>query len=109
MTQPVPVQVPVAPASRLDDLLASYAELKPKADELAERLKGVTDAIKSELTAAQPGAQRIDVAHPALAHGLRLTYVERWTLDSKALKADDPETYVRYARKGGAWQLRGIG
>lgn len=105
---PPSAQAEVRPGSRLDDLLAAYAELKPRADEAATRLKAVTDAIKAELTAAAPGAERIDVAHNALAQPLRLAYVEKWTVDTKALKADDPETYVRYARKGGSWVLRGL-
>ncbi|MEU1810976.1 hypothetical protein [Micromonospora aurantiaca (nom. illeg.)] len=100
--------IEVKPGSRLDDLLATYAELKPAADEAAARLKTVTDAIKAELTEAAPGEQRIDVAHEALTQPLRLSYVERWSLDTKTLKAEEPETYVRFARKGGSWQLRGI-
>jgi hypothetical protein len=103
-----PSQAVVVPGSRLEDLLATYAHVKPQADEAAARLKTVTDAIKVELMAAVPNAQRIDVAHEALAQPLRLSYVEAWKLDTKALKAEDPETYVRYARKGGSWQLRGI-
>ena len=96
------------PGSRLEELLAAYAELKPRVDELTGRLKSVTEAIKAELTTARPGAQYIGVDHPALAQPLRLTYVETWTLDSKRLKSDNPELYVAYARKGGSWQLRGV-
>lgn len=107
MTSPAS-SVNVAPGSRLEGLLATYARLKPEADEAAARLKTVTDAIKVELTAAAPGAQRIDVAHDTLAQPLRLAYVERWDLDTKRLKAEAPETYVRYARKGGTWVLRGV-
>jgi hypothetical protein len=101
-----PTNVKVAPGSRLEDLLATYAHLKPQADELADRLKSVTDAIKAELTAAAPEALKIDVAHEALAAPLRLSYVESWTLDSKRLKAEQPALYVTYARKGGKWELR---
>ncbi|WP_428964128.1 hypothetical protein [Micromonospora fluostatini] len=101
-------QAEVAPGSRLDDLLAAYAVLKPAADEAAARLKTVTDAIKAELTTALPDVQRIEVAHGSLAQPLRLTYVDSWRLDTKALKAEMPEVYVRYARKGGKWDLRGI-
>lgn len=104
----VPTRTYVAPGSRLDDLLAVYSELKPQADELATRLKTVTDAIKSELTAARPGSLQIDVAHPALAQALRLSYVETWRLDAKELKAQDPKTYVTYAKKSGSWQLRAV-
>lgn len=98
----------VQPGSRLDDLLAAYAELKPKADEAANRLKAVTDAIKSELQTAKPDARRIDVDHAALTQPLRLSYVESWRLDTKRLKAERPETYVTYASKGGKWELRGV-
>jgi hypothetical protein len=104
-------QVPrarVEPGSRLEDLLATYAHLKPQADELATRLKSVTDAIKVELTTAVPDAPRIDVAHEVLEQPLRLAFIESWTLDAKRMKAEDPATYVRFARKGGKWQLRGI-
>lgn len=104
MSRPA-IPVTVESGSRLGDLLAMYAQLKPQADELATRLKGVTDAIKAELTTAVPGAVTIDVDHEALR--LRLNCVERWTLDAKQLKAEDPETYVRYARKDSRWELRG--
>lgn len=108
MTEIIPEVAVVTPGSRLEDLLATYARLKPEADELASRLKSITDAIKAELTSAVPGAQKIDVTHPALATPLRLSYVESWTLDTKRIKAEDPETYVRFARKGGRWELRGV-
>jgi hypothetical protein len=98
----------VEPGSRLEDLLAAYAHLKPQADEVASRLKAVTDAIKVELTTLVPGAARIDVAHEALARPLRLSWIEKWDLDAKRMKAEDPATYVRFARKGGSWQLRGV-
>lgn len=97
----------VEPGSRLDDLLATYAELKPQVDELTARLKDVTDAIKRELQAAAPHASKVDVDHPALTLPLRLNWVESWSLDSKRLKAEMPEIYVTYARKGGRWDLRG--
>jgi hypothetical protein len=100
-------QIQPQAGSRLDDLCALYAELKPRADELTARLKVVTDAIKAELTAAAPGAQRIGLSHEALPAPLRLAYIESWSLDSKRLKADDPALYVRYARKTGKWELRG--
>lgn len=105
--QSSPTRQVVQPGSRLDDLLATYAQLKPQADETAARLKSVTDAIKVEMMALAPEARRIDVDHAALALPLRLSYVESWTLDTKRLKAEDPATYVKYARKGGKWELRG--
>jgi hypothetical protein len=108
MTDTPIVTAPVPAGSRLEDLLAVYAQLKPQADELATRLKSVTDGIKAELQAAAPEARKIDVAHPALAQPLRLSYVESWRLDSKKLKAENPALYVQYALKGGKWELRGV-
>lgn len=97
-----------APGSRLDDLLGTYADLKPQSDELVSRLKSVTDAIKNELQQAEPTSTQIDVDHHALMLPLRMSYVERWELDVKRLKAEDPAVYVQYARKGGRWELRGV-
>ncbi len=108
MTNPVIPRAQVEPGSRLEDLLATYAQLKPTVDELTGRLKSITDAIKAELTTAVPNAPQVDVAHEALATPLRLSYVESWTLDTKRFKAEHPETYVMYARKGGRWELRGL-
>lgn len=109
MSTQVPVaQAVVQPGGRLEDLLATYAHLKPEVDELTARLKSVTDAIKVELTAQAPGVSKIDVAHEALPTPLRLSYVESWRLDSKRLKAENPLVYVTYASKGGRWELRGI-
>ncbi|MFT4081152.1 MAG: hypothetical protein QM638_01070 [Nocardioides sp.] len=100
---------------RLAQLHAQYAELKAQADEAAKRYKACTDAIKLELQqragpghdagAAQPRRIALTgVAGPSLS----LAYVERWTIDSRKLKAEDPVTYVRYARKGGAWTLKAV-
>ncbi|HEX6871069.1 MAG TPA: hypothetical protein VF163_08225 [Micromonosporaceae bacterium] len=101
-----PTNAVVTPGSRLEDLLATYAHLKPQVDELTGRLKSITDAIKAELVAANPDATRIAVDSAALAAPLRVSYVESWRLDSKRLKAEAPETYVRYAVKSGHWEMR---
>jgi hypothetical protein len=101
-------RVQVTSGSRLEGLLANYAQLKPQADEAGTRLKAVTDAIKVELQNAAPTAQKVDVDHPMLTQPLRLSYVESWRLDTKTLKAEKPEVYVAYATKGGKWELRGV-
>jgi predicted phage-related endonuclease len=106
MSKPT-VRIDIEHGSRLAGLLATYAELKPQVDELSNRLKTVTDAIKTEATAQAPGAQAIDLEHEALATPLRLTYVEQWRVDSKRLRAENPLLYVQYATKVGMWQLRG--
>lgn len=99
-----PVVVTPAPESRLEQLHAAYAEAKAQADEAAKRLKGITDAIKAELTAQHPGAPRLTLqsnAGPALG----LTYSESWRVDAKRLKAENPLVYVTYAVKSGSWRL----
>lgn len=100
MTAPQPTD------PELDALYAEYNKLKPTFDELKERFEAVKQAIKVKLTAANPGQTRIDIDHPALAAPLKLIYVPRWDLNTKRMKAEDPELYVRYAEKGGRWELR---
>lgn len=108
MTTPTIPQVKVEPGSRLDDLLAMYDQLKAAAEEAEARFDTVKNAIKFELGALGGGAPQVDVAHSALTQPLRLSYVESWRLDAKRMKAEAPETYVRYAAKSGSWQLRGV-
>jgi hypothetical protein len=97
--------VDVTPGERLAQLHSQYELLKVEADEAAARLKACTDAIKLELTQQVPGHTKYRLpAGPGPE--LQLTYVERWTIDSRKLKAEDPLTYVRYAKKGGSWTLK---
>jgi len=103
--QAPPVQVTPRKNSKLEQLHAIYTEAKAKADQAAADLKTVTDAIKAEMTSAAPDAARLELVGP---HGprLMLTYVEWWRVDATRLKKEDPETYVRFAKKGGSWQLK---
>lgn len=102
---PTVPQVAGEPGTRLEQLHAAYASAKSEAAAAAEALKTVTDAIKLELTQAVPDAPSIDLVGEGLPP-LRLTYVESWRVDSRKLKAEDPETYVRYAKKSGSWTLK---
>ena len=107
---PLPGAVDVRPeaGTRLAELHAQYSDLKAQADAAAERLKACTDGIKAEIAAQLPdGSTRGLLRDPAgQAPPLALTYAERWSVDSRKLKAEDPEMYVRYAKKSGAWSLR---
>lgn len=95
------------PGSRLEELLAMYEPLKAAAEEAASRFKAVTDALKAELPALAPeGTAAITLSGVPGLPVLHQTWVETWRLDSKQLKADDPVTYVRYAVKGGHWEVR---
>lgn len=103
-TEQQPLVVTPAADSRLEQLHAVYAGKKAAADAAAKELKDVTDAIKAELTAAAPGQERVSLVG-SYGPQLDLAYVERWTFDSTRFKADDPVTYVQYAKKGGSWRL----
>ena len=104
-----PYVVTPNPGTRLEQLQAAYADAKAAADEAGSRLKLITDGIKAELVAQAPeGHTRIGLRGE---HGpaLQLTYSESWRIDATKLKAEDPVTYVRYAKKSGSWSLRAIG
>jgi hypothetical protein len=99
---PAPVRINAAPDSRLAQLAAAYAEAKAQANEAADRLDGITDALKAEMTTAAPDSGTIELDGPV---PLRLSARESWRLDTAKLKAADPETYVRYAKKSVSWVL----
>lgn len=96
------------PDTRLEQLTAQYDMAKAEADKAASTLKAVTDAIKLELASAAPGETSIDLVSDLLAAPLRLVAVESWRVDAKKLKAEAPETYVRYAKKSTSWTLRAV-
>lgn len=107
----LPVRVTGEPGTRLEQLHAAHEQAK--ADAAAADLKALTDALKAELSAyvtSGPGRPQVDLVPPAGAgyRPLRLSYVESWRVDARKLKAEDPETYVRYAKKSGAWVLKAL-
>lgn len=104
-TEAPPVVVAAGQGTRLEQLHAAYAQAKAEADEAGKRLKAITDGIKAELTQAEPEARRLELRSPA-GPALRLTWATSWRLDSTRLKAEQPETYVRYAKQTGSWTLR---
>lgn len=103
-----PFTVVPQPESRLEQLHAQFAAAKAAADHANEIFDSVKAAIKFEAMQVAPeGEQRIDVRSQ---HGpaLRLSYSETWRFDSKRFKTDNPEAYVRYAKKSGSWTLRPV-
>lgn len=102
---PSPARIRASPDSRLTQLAAAYAEAKAQAEAAEGRLKSITDAIKSEMTAAAPDAGTVELDGPV---PLRLSARESWRLDTAKLKAADPETYVRYAKKSTSWVLTAV-
>lgn len=111
-TQHTPIPQPPAvvktrKGSRLAALLDAYPAAKAQADEAAAQLKAITDGIKLEASQQAEGQPNVTIVPPggSQAPTLLLDYRERWSVDSRRLKAEDPETYVRYAKKSGAWYL----
>jgi hypothetical protein len=95
--------------SRLAQLAAQYDMAKAEKTKAEESLKAITDAIKLELSQLmQPGETAIDLVSDELVAPLRLVAVESWRVDATKLKAEAPETYVRYAKKSTAWTLRAV-
>lgn len=91
--------------TRLDQLAAEYASLKPLADEYAARLKTIIDGIKSELVTLHPDQREIMLVGTTVAEPLRLEAVTSWRLDTKTFKGAQPELYVQYARQSTSWRL----
>lgn len=91
--------------TRLDQLAAEYAALKPLTDEYAARLKAITDGIKAELTALHPDQSEILLIGSTVDTPLRLEAITNWRLDSTKLKSDNPNLWVRYAKQSTSWRL----
>lgn len=93
--------------SRLAALLDAYPAAKAAADGAAAQLKAITDGIKLEASQQAPEQPKVTICPPggSEAPTLELDYRESWRIDSRKLKAEDPDTYVRYAKKSGAWYL----
>lgn len=89
----------------LIDLRAEYADAKAAADAADERLKAAKAKLQTALSEATNGALRSALHVPGYLP-LTLTYGERWTVDSKRLKAEQPVTYVQYAKLGSSWTLQ---
>jgi len=102
--QPVLAVVPADQGSRLEQLIAERAQLAPAVKAGKERLDEVNAAIKGELTRARPDADEIIAAAPGLP-ALRLYPKPTTNLDSKRLRADLPQVYEAYARRGTSWTL----
>lgn len=102
-----PTRVVPPAGSRLEQLHAAYPAAKAKAEAAAAELKAITDGLKVELTAGAPEAHKIALVGEQ-GPPLSLVYSESWRVDARKLKAEDPETYVRYAKKSGSWTLKAV-
>lgn len=105
--KPAPVIVQAEPGSRLDQLSARWAALKPAVDAAQAELKELTDAIKVELAQARPDAEDIRLTAGHIAGALRFYAKPDPRFNSRKFKAEQPEMYEKYyERDRTAWELR---
>lgn len=103
-----PVPIAATASERLSQLHAAYDEAAAAAASANSHLDAIKTGIKAELaTLAPEGSTKIALTGE---HGpmLSLVYAESWRVDSRKLKAEDPETYVRFAKKSGSWTLKAV-
>jgi hypothetical protein len=103
--EPKPVQITPQADTRLEQLHALYETTKARKDEAEKAHQAVVDAIKAEVSSQLPDGATSATLSGNAGPTLAMTYVETWRFDSKRFKADDPHTYVRYAKKSGGWKL----
>lgn len=101
---PIPV-VTAQSGSRLEQLAAEYERAHTAASSAKKILEDVVNAIKVELTNAQPGQPKVDFHSTALEKPLRMTAVTSWRVNTDKLKAEHPLVYVACARQGTTWKL----
>ena len=97
--------ITAAPGSVLENLLSAEHAAEAAASEAADRLKGVRDEIKAELTQAHPGIGRFDIAGTPHRPAKQLNWVNTVRLNTKRLKTEQPLLYTEYAEFGGKWVL----
>jgi predicted phage-related endonuclease len=93
------------PGSVLENLLAQEHAAEAAQKEAYDRLKGLRDQVKAELTQAHPDITAFDIAGTPHRPAKTLNWVNTVRLDTKRLKAEQPRIYVDYAEFGGKWVL----
>ena len=104
----VPATVWAPQGSRLAQLAAEYAQVKPAADAASARLREIGEAIKVELRDREPYATAIHLIGVGLACPLVLRAKTSWRVDVKRLREYEPATYVKWARSHTVWELREV-
>src|SRR5262249_30248739 len=95
-------------SSRLTALCTEYARLKPDLDALTDRVREISEAIKVEAGQQAWGCSIVDIDLPGFDHTLRVQTRVKWQFDVKRFKADEPESYVRYAVRRQVTELRRV-
>jgi hypothetical protein len=100
----IPTVVVPAPDSALDAACAELASIQPEADRLAARVDELRSLIKEELGRRVPeGSTEVLLDSPYLDGMRRLVAKSKMVFDSRRFKAEDLETYCRYAKKQTSW------
>lgn len=102
-TIPGPSLVTAAPDTELAQLVAEYDRLDVEVKAKSAELESVKARLKVALQEAKPGETEVLLTAPGLAKPLKMWFQEKWTLDSKAMKNQAPEIWVRWAKKSGSW------
>lgn len=100
---PGPPLVTAAPDTELAQLVAEYDRLDVEVKARSTELESVKARIKVALQEVKPGESEVLLTAPGLAKPLKMWFQEKWTLDTKRLKNEAPEIWVRWAKKGGSW------
>lgn len=93
---------------KLETMLAMLENAKADADEAAGRFRDLKSDIKAEVTGLVPGRERIILKSRFLSAPWIVRSQESWVIDSKMLKAVDPFTWAKFAKKTQAWYLEAI-
>lgn len=103
--------------SRLSMLMSQLPEMEVQKREAAEKLEAHKKAIQQEI-AAFVVAQSLEMPDvfdlPADPYGAHPAYTlsareGAWRIDTEALKSQEPETYVKWAKKGNPyWELKRV-
>lgn len=97
--------VTAAPDTELAQLVAEYDRLDVEVKAKTAELDDIKARLKVKLQELKPGETEVLLSAPGLVKPLRMYWQEKWTLDSKRLKAQIPEVWVRFAKQGGSWYL----
>src|SRR5688500_9861453 len=100
---PGPPLVTAAPDTELAPLVAEYDRLDVEVKERTAELESVRARLKVALQEQHPGQSEVLLTAPGLVKPLKMWFQEKWSLDSKRLKNEAPEIWVRWAKKGGSW------
>lgn len=94
-----PFEIIAEPESKLEGLLADLEQAVAVSKEAQAIERRIKDDIKTEVSGRAPGRERIIIKSKYLSTPWTMQWRERWTIDSKMLKAVEPLIWVKFAKK----------